>query len=250
MTTRLLAITGWLALGHAVLGGLFWLLLHVPESNILMLGVSALIVMLIGVGIGWIETTAVVAWQPGRSWREAARRAILALPFFFGALALSGAIWWLTGLGFRWAAGHRGEIDAWLMAHWGWTRTAWIHAALGWLLRSARYALGASLAVTLVAAGATGGWRAAVRAGWLRQALAPRQWILVGLALLLFVWLPWQAVDWRPSLIPVTWIELLFVGVKLAVIYLVLNLGWALALASVVRRIAMSPPAPAPPDIS
>ncbi|MBE3132913.1 MAG: hypothetical protein IMZ55_05530, partial [Acidobacteria bacterium] len=158
--------------------------------------------------------------------------------------------WWLTGLGFQWAAGHRGEIDAWLMARWGWTRTAWLHSAVVWLLRTVRYALGVSLAVGLVAAAVADGWRAVARAHWLRQALAPRQWMLVGLALLLFVWGPWQAIGWRPGLVPATWVEPLFVGAKLAAIYLVMNFGWALALASVVSRTAISALPPAPPDVS
>jgi len=46
MTSRLFAITAWLASGHAVLFGLFWLLLAIPESNVAMLVASALIVVL------------------------------------------------------------------------------------------------------------------------------------------------------------------------------------------------------------
>ena len=231
MTTRLLAITGWLAAGHAVLGGLFWLLLQVPESNVLMLGVSALLVLLIGAGAGFVESAAIAAWRRDRPWRVAASRALSALPFFVLAAAIVVALWWLTGLGLRWAAAHRSEIDAWLMAHWGWTRTAVLHAAIVWLLRTVRFALGVSLGAALIAAGVNEGWRAVVRMGWLSRALAPRRWIPAGLALLLLVWLPWQAVDWRPALVTATWAEPVFVAVKLAGLYLVSHLGLALALA-------------------
>jgi hypothetical protein len=41
MIARLSAITAWLTVGHALLAALFWLLLTVPESNVVMLGASA-----------------------------------------------------------------------------------------------------------------------------------------------------------------------------------------------------------------
>jgi hypothetical protein len=156
---------------------------------------------------------------------------VRALPFFMLAAVVVAAWWWLTGLGFRWVAANRSELDAWLMAHRGWTRTGVIHTALLWVLRTVRYALGISMGVALVAAGLRGGWLAVVRASWIGRALRPRQWVAAGLALLVFVWLPGQAVAWRPAFVTATWAEPVFVAAKLAALYMILNLGWALALA-------------------
>lgn len=236
MTTRLLVITGWLAAGHAALAGLFYVCLQVPESNVLMLAISTILALLMGVGAGVVETAAIAAWQGDRPWRAAIARAVAGLPFFVLAAVAIAALWWLTGLGFRWAALSRSEIDAWLMARWGWTRTGGLHVAVDWLLRTVRFALGTSLGVALVAAGLHGGWGAVRSAAWIWRALAPRQWIPAGLALLVFIWLPWQAVNWRPAFVAGTWAEPVAVAVKLAGLYLVGNLGWALALAPAARR--------------
>ncbi len=236
MTTRLLVITGWLAAGHAVLAGLFYLFLQVPESNVLMLAVSTILVLVMGIGAGVVETAAIAAWRGDRPWRAAVARAAGGLPFFVLAAVVVAALWWLTGLGFRWAALSRSEIDAWLMARWGWTKTAGLHGAVSWALRTVRFALGTSLGVALVAAGLHGGWGAVRRPAWIGRALAPRQWVPAGLALLVFIWLPWQAVNWRPAFVTGTWAEPVAVAVKLALLYLVCNLGWALALAPAARR--------------
>ena len=52
----------------------------------------------------------------------------------------------------------------------------------------------------------------------------------MGLAIVLLVALPWRAIDWRPAALPPTWLEPAFVGLKLAVIYVLLNLGWGYVL--------------------
>ena len=63
--------------------------------------------------------------------------------------------------------------------------------------------------------------------------------VLAGI-LAVFFWLPWQAVDWRPSWLAPDWQETTFVVLKLGVLYLLANLGSALVLGSGTRRIRTS----------
>jgi hypothetical protein len=48
--------------------------------------------------------------------------------------------------------------------------------------------------------------------------------------LVVFLWLPWQGVAWRPAWLSPNWQETVFVTAKLGVLFLVAKVGWALAL--------------------
>jgi hypothetical protein len=235
MSARLLIITAWLAVGHALLAGLFWGLLQVPESNVAMLVVSALVGVALLVVAGWVQGIGLAAWAPESGLVGAARRAVRAPLAMVIGLALGGLVWLVTrAAAVAWAA-HAGEADAWLMLHFGWTRTAGLHVVVRWLILFVRYAVGASLILTVVAFAVERRLSGLARIGtWLRAAFSPRRLALVALVLYAFLWLPWRAVYWRPAWIAAGWQEPLFVGVKLAVLYVVANLGWA-ALLYVVR---------------
>ena len=229
MTRRLLAIAGWIAAGHAALAGLYWLLLAIPESNVPMLIASALTVVVAVLLFGWIEAVGLLAWQP-----EARPRALLGLGIgrargvWLGA-ALFVAVWFLAFYaGAHWDS-YRGEIDAWLIAQFGWTNTGWLHTAFRWLLAFVRF-VGLSLAVSLAGAFAGGGFGALGHARWLRDAVSLRRLLTLAGILVVFFWLPWQAVDWRPSFLAPNWQETTFVVLKLGVLYLLVNVGWALIL--------------------
>jgi hypothetical protein len=227
MSARLLSITAWLAAGHALLLALFWGLLHVPESNAAMLVLSALLAAcLLALG-GWVEGIGLSAWTPGATWRDAVRRSRLAPAAAVVAIALLGVTWLLTARAYSAWAAHRGEIDAWLLLHLGWTRTAGLHAGVGRVIGFARV-VGGLLSATAFAWTLDGGIRALVRADrWAAAALAPRR-LLFGAALFYgLVWLPWKAAYWRPASVAPNWQEIAFVGIKLALLYALANLGWA-----------------------
>jgi hypothetical protein len=238
MTARLPLITLWVAAGHAAVFGLFWALIQVPESSLWMLGLSAVLTVAIVIVAGWIEITATLAWLPGRPVREVAQRGLKALPVFLIGLLLAVMIWWAGGRGAQWLADHRGEIDAWLMLHVGWTRPAALHGAVAWVFRFIRYPLAVSVGLTAMATGALAGFRHLARPRWLARALAPAPLLLIGFLLLACIWAPLEIVYWRPRRLPPTWIEPVFVGAKLASIYLLANVGWALVLRVVARRVA------------
>lgn len=230
MIARLSAITACLAVGHAALSGLFWLLLSVPESNIAMLIASALIVLLMIGVFGWVEALGVLAWHTTRPARELPRRALHLMPWVWLAglvfLLVATLVSALSGTWF----GHRGEIDAWLMLHFNVTETGRIHGLAQWVLLFLTYVLGLSLAVALVEGRVGEGVRTAARATWLRAAVSPVRLLLLTGIWLLFLWLPWRAVDWRPKGLAPNWQEVAFVAVKLGVLYVVANVGWALVL--------------------
>ena len=235
MSARRAVVVAWLAAGHALLFGLFWLLLRVPESNVLMLACSAAIAVSILLIAGWIEAVALLALRGETPGARAFRRGVRGMVPFLAGLLLFAAMWWVTGRLTTWWTGHRGEIDAWLMARFGWTATAWLHAGAAWLLAFLRYVVGLSLAVTLFAEAVFEPLRSLVARG-LMAALSPIRLLALTILLALFFWLPWQVVYWRPSWLEPSWQELAFLAAKLGVLYMFATLGWALILERVAPR--------------
>jgi len=233
--TRTGAIVAWLVAGHLLVGGLYWLLLQVPESNAWMLASSLFIVLAALVMTGVVEETAILASasnEPmGMALQTALRRAwLVVLP-----LAVFGCVWWLTGTAQDWLTRHAGEIDAWIIAKIGWTKTSGLHTSLAWVIAFVRYGIGTSMALALLASVARQGLRG-VTSPWSRRGLAWKPLAIIAMVLFVGVWLPWQAVYWRPASLPPTWVQPAFAAVKLGVIYLVGNLAWAVVLRTASRR--------------
>jgi hypothetical protein len=229
MTARLVAIALWLAAGHAVLFGLYWLLLSTPESNVATLAASALSVILMAVIFGWVEAAGLLAWRANARPRELPQRAVGKVPGVWLAAALFVVVWYLVAYALSRWDGNRGEIDAWLMAQTGWTDTGRLHAGVGWLCTFVRF-LGLSAAIGLASAFAASGLGGVRRASWLREALSVRRLLVLAGILVVFFWLPWRAVNWRPSWLAPNWQETAFVTVKLGSLYLLANIGCALLL--------------------
>jgi hypothetical protein len=248
MKLRFAVVVGWLAGADVLPFALFWLLLRVPESNLLMLAASVALAVAIVVIAGCIETVSLLALRGAPLGSRLLRRGISGVLPFAAALALFGVAWWATGRFDGWWGSVRGEIDAWLIARFNWTSTGWLHAAIGWLSAFVRWVVGLSLALALFAglvctegAERSGGrlwWR------WMGAAFSPRA--LAGLAALivLFAWAPWQVVYWRPSWLAPSWPEAAFVAAKLGTLYLLANAGWALALLLANRERRSGTPAP------
>lgn len=241
MTRRLLAIAGWLAAGHAVLAGLYWLLLAIPESNVPMLAASALSVVAAVLVFGWIEAVGLLAWQLEARPRELLRRGVGTAPGVWLGAALFVAAWCLVAYAQAHWDSYRGEIDAWLMAQFGWANAGWLHAALRWLLAFVRF-LGLSLAVSLAWAFALNGFAGIRSARWTRDAFSLRRLLALAGILVAFFWLPWLAAAWRPAWLAPNWQETTFVVLKLGILYLLANIGWALVLG--VGRSRGKPPLP------
>ncbi len=227
MIAPLLATTACLAVGHALVLGLFWLLLRVPESNFFMLATSTLIVVAGIAFAGWVEGLGVATWTPGSRWRDSAIRSARALPGVPVAVLLFGLVFVLTRLAGATWDGRRGEIDAWLILHFGWARTAGLHKTVAWVLHVVRWVVGLSLALNVIGWAVVRGVRALGDAAWLAAAFSPRRLVLLGAILYGLIWLPWQAAYWRPGWLAPNWQEMVFVVAKLSLLYLVASCAWS-----------------------
>jgi hypothetical protein len=230
VTRRFLSTMTWLAIGHAAIGLLFWVFLQVPESNVFMLATSLLLVVAMIFLLGCVEAFGLARAQLEMRLLPAVGLAARRVPLVVAPLVLFALIFWLTANAGDWLSGHSGEIDAWVIARTGWTRTAGLHAALEWLLAFVRYGIGLSLAVTLFAAVVVRGVRSVGRAVWLQRAFGWRQLLVTAASVFVGVWLPGQVVYWRPTSLPPTWVEPAFAAVKLAVLFLIFNAAWTVVL--------------------
>jgi hypothetical protein len=227
---RLGVVVLWLCLGHAVLGGVYWFLLNVPESNVLMLIASALLAIVLVIGAGVVDTTALLWLRTDWPLGRAIRRSLGALPVFLLALAVWLLIAWVCGRLGQLHDQRGGELDAWLIAKFDWTRVAWMHRTIDYALDFVQYVVGTSLAVTLLTIGAAESVGDVARLHWITRGLHWLQLVVIAVAMFGLVWLPWQAAYWRPASLPATSTQVIFAVAKLAAIGVLMHLGWALVL--------------------
>ena len=227
---RIVAVTGGLLAGHLVLAGIYWAFLQLPESNVAMLAASALLVVLLFAGMTGIQGQALLQFATDLPWRQRASQALKDPRPFMAAVLVWLVVSWLCGWVERRHEAHRGEIDAWLIAHADWTNTSWMHRTFEWILHGVRYVAGTSLAVGVLAAGVLGGLADVARLHWIRRALGVRRLAAVGLVVAALIWLPWRAMWWRPAFLPPGVIEPIAAALKLAVLAIVIHAGWTLIL--------------------
>ncbi len=203
-------------LGAALAGGAYWELLRVPESNVLALLLSTLLVVLGALIVG-VTTGTVIALAGGEARRTAVARGVRALPgFLLGTVALLALVWVTGAIGDQWVL-HRGEIDALFLRYAGTDRTAGLHTGIGWLMWLLRWGLGLAAVAAATAGMAAARGNGAVRG--LGGALAPLPLGTTVLALLAG-WGLWSFVYWRPNGMTADLTELAFVSVKLGALFL------------------------------
>jgi len=200
--------------GAALTGGAYWALLSVPESNVLALALSALLVVLIVLLAGYALSVALgvaAGSSLGRALGEGVRGV---MGFLVGGVAFV-ALWYLTTtIDSQWTQ-HAGEIDALFLRYAGTARTAWLHASVAWLLWLIRWGLGAAL---IAGATTTQVTRGSIGRGLrLGLSLAPLGATLVAL---LSAYGLWALVYWRPKGLPADSAEVAFVSAKLAALLL------------------------------
>jgi len=206
-----------LALGFGVAAGLYAALINVPESNVLMLALSAVLSVGILATVGLtIGVAASVVHSRGLG--VAARRAAAALPRFVAGLIVFALLWLGAAMAADWWTAHRGEIDALLLLHLNVTKTKWLHQTVAWLLWLIPWSLGGSAVATLTASSSHGrhawsdGLRASVR--FLPLAAASVATLIISQGL-------WRLVFWLPDSLPPNRIEFAFAAVKLTMLYAV-----------------------------
>jgi len=206
-----------LALGFGVAAALYAALINVPESNVLMLVLSAVLSVGILATIGLtIGVAASVVHSHGLG--IGARRAAAALPRFVAGLAVFALLWWVASMAANWWTAHRGETDALLLLHFNITKTKWLHETVAWLLWLIPWGLGGSAVATLTSSDGHGrhAWRYGLRASvrFLPLAAASMATLVIsqGLRRLVF---------WLPDSLPPNRIEFVFAAVKLTFVYAV-----------------------------
>jgi hypothetical protein len=225
---RGVTILGWLVIGHAATFGLYWALLQVPESNVLMLGTSLLLVLGMMWWFGLVQAVGLLAWKTGSGLRAslgpASRRAWLVII----PLVLFAFVWWMTGLASGWLDRHWSEIDAWILLKTGWTKAAVVRAGCEHVIAFVRLGIGTSLALTLYASLLRTGLGAISSMAWMRRAFSLRQLVVIAAALAVGVLLPSHLAYWRwqPASVTAAWYEPTFAILKLAVMFLLANLAW------------------------
>ncbi len=233
----LITVTLWLMLGHAVVAGAYVALIHTPESNVLTLAVSAMLVVSGVAALVWTSASAVVALHGGNApWRRP-RQVVATLPAVMVTVVVVGLLCWLTGVaGDAWAA-RAGEVDAAAIAAGDVTRTAWLHATVHWAVTLVRWVVVPVWLATGLAWASAYGARHVVTLKWLAAALMPRVLLVALIAVAMLVWMPWRAVYWRPAGLNSAWVEMAFTGAKLLGLYGAANLAWALVIDAAARGV-------------
>ena len=232
---RLVLVTSWLLIGAAVTGGAYWGFLNTPESTALALASSVVLVLLTVALLSATLNGAIALWVNGPS-RFAFTRSLRVIPAVVPALLVFALIWWAAYRLDTWVALRSGEINAWFIATFGWDDMSWLFTAIGFFTTWLRWVLGSLLALSLMAGVAVIGWRAAIRAQWLRRSLRVRTLIAGTLWFVALVALPWlYLVPWRPNWVPPTGTEFAFIVAKLSIAAILMATGVALMIYEVTR---------------
>lgn len=223
-----------LAVGHALAGAAYLGLINTPEANQPMLGLS-LLLLVVGVVLALLTSLQAVRTLAAEAppWRVGG--ALRLVPAAFVAVVVAGLLCWLAGAFEQWWLSHAGEVDATAIAVGDVTNTAWLHAAVRWIVAFVQWVLVPCWAAAGLTWAVAYGTRHVLSLKWLVAGLAPRLVLTALVAVALLVWLPWQAAYWRPA-VQSTTLEMAVMGVKLGLLYLSAQLAWALVLDAAARR--------------
>jgi hypothetical protein len=222
MIRRVANVAAILASGAIVSALLYWTLLNTPDSNAIVLAISALLVVLMVVSVS-IAVSAATLVARGVSTRAAIGRAPRSAGWFLIAFTPLVLAWIAIGRFDRWVLDHQGEINAWFIARFGWADIAWLLRAETWASRWLRWAVVPVMCVSLLATLLT----SETRTAWLRRALHWRTLLVVTTAFVLLMALPWQLTAWRPQL-PPTWLQPTLAAVRLGAAFVLGTTGFAL----------------------
>lgn len=241
MVRSIVTVSAWLAAGGALLAGLYWLFLHTPESNQVMLAASVALVL------GMIAAAAVtlngaILIGQGESFGAAARRGLLAAHWFVIAAIPVIVMWVMARRGDAWVTARSGEINAWFIATLGWADISALFQIESWVSRWLRWVVFPVASLSLLSATLHRGLGGLSDLAWLKRAWSWRTLLLATLAFVVLLTLPWQLTVWRPSL-PPTWVEAAVAGLRLGIAAVLIVIGCALIVALTTRADGRSSPA-------
>jgi hypothetical protein len=233
MIRRTAIVAACLLAGGAVIAGLYWAFLNTPESNVLMLVASAILVLLMAAVSAVVINAAVLVSVGGNlisSLRSGARRIGWAL---LVAIPVALLVWVILRAD-SWVIAHAGNINAWFIAKFGWADVTPLFRTEDYLSTWLRWVL---LPVTAVAA---------LASVLQRGSLAPRQWLrgawhwrtllIATLAYVVLVALPWRAAYWHPQGLPTSWVQPALAGFRLALVAIAMAIGASVMFFAAARR--------------
>lgn len=214
--------------------------LYTPDANVLMLGVSALLVLAAVLLLLVASTSAaqslVHAQTPWRSLPSSLRL----LPLVLFGVVVIGVLCGGAGAFESWWVSRAGEIDAAAIAVGDVTRTRPLHTAVHWLVLLVQWVVVPAWLATCLAWVAAYERRDVLGSKWLASALHWRVLLAATAGVVLLVWLPWRYVYWRPGALPSS-MDLVFLALKIAVIYVLAHVAWALVLWTAAARVTPQP---------
>lgn len=231
---RLVVTTLAVSAGHALAFAAYLGLINTPDANVLMLALSSLLV--VG-GLGVVLLTSVLAaraLQEGLHTWLGWRTALRLLPGALLTVAIAGLLCWLAGSFEAWWVSRAGEVDATAIAIGDITDTAWLHGIVRWTVAFVQWVLVPCWIASGLAWGVAYGIRHVLSVKWLVAGPTPRTLLTALVVVILLVWLPWQAVYWRPA-ITSSQVEMAFTAVKLGLLFLAFNLAWVVVLDAAAR---------------
>jgi hypothetical protein len=238
MIARMLATSATIAIGAAAIGGLFWAFLNTPESNVLTLVLSSLLVVVMLAAAALTVTLAVllVMGEPVRAGAAIGARRfmwalLIAVPIALLILTVSRADAWI--------AQHSGEISAWLIARFGLADPTRLFQAISYIsiwLRCVVFPLAGVAALSAVLRHGAAGF---ARLPWLRAAWHWRTLVISTLAFVILLVLPWRLANWSPPGLPATWVQPAAAAIRLGAAALLACLGLTIMLAAPAHRMIL-----------
>ena len=235
MILRTLLIALWLAIGAAVVGGLYWGFLNTPESNVFTLLLSAaLMVLMIAIAAVVVNVAVLMALEsPFRtSLTMAARR----LGWFVVTLIPVALLTWAIRRSDGWIAQRSGEISAWFIARFGWADPTPFFTAHNYLSVWLRWVVVPVAAIALLAACLQHGTRGAASSRWLRSAWHWRTLAISTVAFVALIALPWQAARWPQEQLPPTWVQPVVAALRLSLIAIAAAIGAAIMISATTKQ--------------
>ena len=227
-------IVAWLAVGGGVLATSYWLFLNIPESNALVLSASAILVVAMIV-VAAITINGALLLANGGDSLSSLRRAAVGIPAFLIAALPVLIVWVAVLMVDRWIVQHSGEISAWFIARFGWSKIEPLFVAQQWLSRWIRWLVAPLAAFRLLSMLLENGVRSITHGGWVRRAWHWRT-LAIGTAVFLRMLVsPWRLTLWRPRL-PATWMEPAIAGLRLVAVALLGLIGSALLISLAVKK--------------
>ncbi len=237
MKVRVALITAWLIAGQLFVGALYWRFLATPESNTMMLLISAALVLAMVLVAGVTLGSAILT-----SASLSINRAVWGAPWIIVAVVPALVVWWLVSRADAWLAAQSGEVAAWFIARLGWADVSWIMRALDYVSLWLRAVVAPLLVIALFGALLVRGRAALAQLRWIGRALRPSTLVVSTLAFALLIALPWQLAYWQPPGLPDTWMQPAAASVRLLAIALLFTVGWAIMIAMVADRTLVPPP--------